>query len=146
MFFEPFENGNMLLRMVYQQILDRPLRRLPEEVGRILGALIRDFDLRRGRDKSAPIFRTVDDKWLFTLSYFRELADRYGFSSCRVHPLYETTQQFRKQTEAYLRLAGGLAPAAMPTWAWDLVDSYDQRFSEECKADFLIEGCVILQK
>jgi ubiquinone/menaquinone biosynthesis C-methylase UbiE len=146
-FFEPFENGNMLLRMAYQQILDHPkASSIAARPASVLKSLIADFDMRKGRDKSAPIFRDVDDKWLFTTSYFHELSEKNGFSSCRIHPLHDTIHQFEAQTAVFLRLAAGLQRDSLPEWAWAIVRSYDASFSEDLKADLLIEGCILLTK
>jgi ubiquinone/menaquinone biosynthesis C-methylase UbiE len=146
-FFEPFENGNIILRIVYEEILNHSLQdKLPVEVRNILRALIVDFDIRKGRNKSADIYQKIDDKWLFTKQYFLELADKYNFSDCIIYPLHATENQFERQTEVNLRLGIGKDRDILPDWAWELLRKYDNYFSEDLKKDLLIEGCILLKK
>jgi ubiquinone/menaquinone biosynthesis C-methylase UbiE len=147
-FFEPFENGNIILRIIYKSILNDPRKEtLPPEASRVLQAMIRDYDVRIGRDKSQPIFRELDDKWLFTPKYFREFAERYGFSKCMIYPLHSTDTPFANQTATTLQMVlGESGQEALPDWAWEIVKQYDHLFSDDMKTDLLIEGCVILEK
>lgn len=146
-FFEPFESGNMILRMAYDDILRDPRSaKLTPQISRSLDAMIRGFDKRKGRDKSAPFYRDQDDKWLFTRSYFRDVGTRFDFAQCIIYPLHGTLHQFEKQTKVNLRLMLGRSNAAMPEWAWEVIRRYDNVFSDDVKEELLIEGCVIFQK
>jgi ubiquinone/menaquinone biosynthesis C-methylase UbiE len=146
-FFEPFESGNMMLRMAYDDILRDPRSaKLAPEVSRSLRAMIRGSDERKGRDKSATFYRDIDDKWLFTRSYFRDLGARYDFTQCIIYPLHGTLHQFEEQTKVNLGLMLGTSSVVMPEWAWEVIRRYDNAFSDDVKEELLIEGCVILQK
>lgn len=144
-FFEPFENGNALLAHVYAAILRRPGAQLLPDVANFFRHFAADINLRKGRDKSAPIFQKLDDKWCFTRRYFQEQAERNGLS-CQIYPLHATEQAFEKQTEVYLRIGLGKDRTGLPEWAWELIRELDGSFSEDLKTDLLIEGCIILHK
>jgi ubiquinone/menaquinone biosynthesis C-methylase UbiE len=153
-FFEPFEAGNAVLRTAYERILAedaiRESDRLPERTGQTLRALINDFRVRAGTDKSADIFQHIDDKWLFTRGYFESIARAIGFVSVEVDPLWAGADVFVMQTGTYLKLAQGLtqeaAAAALPGWAWDVLRSTDAAFSLELKQDLPIEARVTFRR
>ena len=173
-FFEPFENGNAILRLAYAEILARADQRarqaparpsswrerlrgslpraasdvagLPDNVGAVLRAMIEDLTLRSGSDKSAPIFRKIDDKWLFTRSYIEERARSAGFDDVLIYPIHDVVRPFSHQTEVNLSLTPGASTGSMPAWAWDVLDRYDRAFSPELKRDLCIEACIILRK
>jgi ubiquinone/menaquinone biosynthesis C-methylase UbiE len=155
-FFEPFENGNAILRLAYEQILKRegtepfpPEQRLAPEVCNCLRMLIDDLRIRAGTDKSAPIFQRIDDKWLFTRSYFEMLAAELDVSVV-IEPLNQSDTPFYLQTQTYLRLALGLSPddaiQALPIWAWNVLRAIDATFSPELKRDLPIEARVVFTR
>jgi len=154
-FFEPFENGNAILRLAYEQILAREAsdsagdERLAPSVSNCLHMLIEDFRIRAGTDKSAPVFQRLDDKWLFTRSYFKALASSLGVS-VDITPLNPSDTPFLLQTQTYLRLALGLSPEdaslALPNWAWDVLRGFDAAFSRELKLDLPIEARVVFTR
>ena len=147
MFFEPFENGNAILNLIYREILrESEQRGLAPEVKSFLQMLENDNSVRKGDDKSAPIFSRIDDKWLFTRSYFESLAEEAGFSDCEIYPLNPPEQQFARQIAVNLRLGLGLDRSALPGWAWNIVELYEENFSIDLKRDLLIEAGVILTK
>ena len=108
--------------------------------------MVDDLTLRRGCDKSAPIFREIDDKWLFTRSYIEGRARTAGFDDVLIYPIHDVVRPFSHQTEVNLSLTPGAAPASMPAWAWEILDRYDRAFSPELKRDLCIEACIILRK
>lgn len=163
MFFEPFENGNAILALAYREILRRSY--LPHVARRVLhklrlskwcafpygaGLFLQTFAdyhaLRRGRDKSAPIFRRLDDKWLFTQRFFREHAKAAGFDHCIIYPLHEVGHPFTRQTQTYLQLGAAKGHGRLPPWAWKILEEYDAALSEDLRAEMLIEGCIVLRK
>jgi ubiquinone/menaquinone biosynthesis C-methylase UbiE len=147
LFFEPFEAGHAILRLIYSAILqDARHEALSAEVVAFLQSLIWEYEVRKGRDKSLPVYRQIDDKWLFTKRYIEEMAGKHGFSDCTMYPLYAPEQQFARQTEVNLRLGIGNGRESLPQWAWQIVQRYDEFFSEDLNGDLLIEGGVILKK
>ena len=146
-FFEPFENGNAILSLIYEAILRQAHQEpLAPEVEALLRSLAWDHAVRKGREKSSPLFAQIDDKWLFTKSYVEEVAEKAGFSECRIYPLHPPEQQFAKQLEVNLRLGLGKERKALPQWAWEMIQHYEECFSPDLKRDLLIEGGVILRK
>lgn len=153
-FFEPMEGGHNLLRLAYAQILEerddrrrtRRQRRGVEpattEAFEVLEAMVGELELRTGSDKSDPIYREVDDKWLFTRTGLEDLAARAGFSEVRIDPLSIHPDPFTRHTRAILRLAKDLEPDALPEWAWAHIATFDNAFSPEARLDLLIEACI----
>lgn len=105
-----------------------------------------DIRSRKGRDKSDELFLRLDDKWLFTKRYFEEYAEKYNFSKCIIYSLHNSANQFENQTKTLLKFGLNFKEDSLPQWAWDIIISYDQIFSEDMKQDLLIEGCTLLQK
>ena len=146
-FFEPFEAGNAVLCLIYRAILeDSRNALLPAEVAQCLQSHINECQIRRGRDKTSTVFQHIEDKWLFTQRYIVDVARQYGFASVETYPLHALERPFTRQTEVHLRLAIGREPDALPPWAWELIQTYEQHFSEDLKGDLLIEGGIILKK
>ena len=81
--------------------------RLSETTAHTLRALNYDFRYRAGSDKSADIFRQIDDKWLFTRNYFATIATEIGAVSVEIEPLWAGEDVFVMQTGTYLKLAPG---------------------------------------
>jgi ubiquinone/menaquinone biosynthesis C-methylase UbiE len=146
-FFEPFEAGYSQLQTIYEAILDDPRHEtLSEEVKTLLRALINDIIVRKGDDKSPPIYSQIDDKWLFKKDFFQKMIQADHFSECMIYPLHSTEHQFENQTVTFLRLGIGKEPDILPEWAWDIIRQYDLSLTDDVKNELLIEGCIILKK
>jgi ubiquinone/menaquinone biosynthesis C-methylase UbiE len=150
LFFEPFELGNQMLSLILRQICERNARRLWRHVP--LRALLffyrlrRDLDRRKGEDKTAAVFKRVDDKWLFTRAYLERAATACGFPTVGISPLHGTDNMFQAQIRSYLRTRLGMSLERLPRWCHDLIRSYDDQFSESAKRELVIEGCITLAK
>jgi SAM-dependent methyltransferase len=145
-FFEPFEAGNVILELAYTEIVEETKNYLPNEIKIFLKAMINDYRVRKGRDKSLEIFKKIDDKWLFTKNYFNELYEKYNFKKIIIYPVHNTKIQFENQTITNLRLGLNKNANALPEWAWQIIRKYDRVFSEDLKHDLLMEGCIIFFK
>ncbi len=146
-FFEPFENGSAILSLICERLLrESGQPALDERVATFLRLLVSDNAVRRGRDKSQPDFARIDDKWLFTRSFFEEHAQLAGFSDCEIYPANPPAGQFSRQFEVSLRLGLNRDRTALPPWAWTIIDEYDNAFSIDLMKDLLPEGVVILRK
>lgn len=152
-FFEPFENGSSILRIAYTEILKNSKKSkfrwstgLDGRTRNFLKMLLNDIAVKTGTDKSNELFRKIDDKWLFTKKFFNDVVEKFKLRNVMIYPLHDTTNQFRKQTETFLRLGMGAEPGRLPDWAWEIIDYYDGLFSPELKEDLLIEGAIILTK
>lgn len=147
MFFEPFENGNAVLMLAYEAIIEKaatqPMR---DDVLGLLRTIVADFRLRMEMRRDPARFATMDDKWIFTKSFFLDAARRCGYGAIEILPLHALEQAFRNQTRANLNMGLGLPPEVLPDWAWAIVDHYDAAFSRELHGELLIEGMVLLRK
>jgi 2-polyprenyl-3-methyl-5-hydroxy-6-metoxy-1,4-benzoquinol methylase len=146
-FAEPYEAGHLVLAAAYRQILslkDRMggLNPAPEKV---LRDMIQDWMVRAGRDKSAPHFPYMDDKWLFTRAYMREVAQAAGFREVLFISNAATGKQFAAQTETLLRLHSGLVPSALPDWAWAIINTLDETFTDELKDEMALEAVTVFR-
>ncbi len=146
MFFEPFEPGNIYLRVIWERILQDPrAAEIAPDVRGFFRALINEYEARKGRDKSAPRFAQMEDKWLFTRQYFEEQREVAGFSNLMIYSLISPERLFETKTEVCLKLGIGKNRTGFPEWAWRLVREYEQFFTLDGRADLLIEGGIILQ-
>jgi SAM-dependent methyltransferase len=146
-FFEPFEGGNAILRLAYLRVLRSPRAFLLRRAVRaLLERMVKDYGVRMDSESTDPRFSTLDDKWMFTRTFFHDVARRVGATSLTIHALHRLDRPFTAQTEANLRLGAGLGPDALPSWAWRIVNEMDEVFSARVKDDLLIEGCVAFRK
>ena len=173
-FFEPFELGHQIVALIFERLLERdsgsrkrmaqvlpgpvekllarlagllPSRReVPPEVGHFFKERHREFQIRKGVDKSQPVFRRLDDKWLFTRGFFEDCAERCGYREAVIYPLRESTRPFFDHIRALLRLGLGSDESVLPPWAIDVIAEIDEHFSPEARSELLIEGCVVLKK
>lgn len=109
-------------------------------------ALCLDYRVRKGIDKSDPVYRHMDDKWLFTRGYFETTARSIGFRKVTIDSLHDPKDMFLNQVTTLLRLGLGKDGSALPGWAVALIRDSDEHFSEEMRAEILIEGCILLEK
>ena len=146
-FYEPFESGSALIRLLYKNLFMRKFELgIRSKIAWFLMDLVRGFELRTGTDKSNEIYQQIDDKWVFTRTYFERVASELG---CRVHsvyPLDEEKEQFSGKLRAHLRLGMGLGPEALPARAWRVVQEYDALLSSDLRQEIFVEGCLILAK
>jgi ubiquinone/menaquinone biosynthesis C-methylase UbiE len=146
MFFEPFEAGNTLVKLTYQRILAQasPAQRAIEAM-RLLERMVADYTMRQ-RPKTDPIFREIDDKWMFTRTYFERIKSEQGWAELNICPLNVSATFLRTQAEVHLRLGAQLEPAALPEWAWAVIDETDAGVSEDLRQEWAPEAAVLLRK
>lgn len=147
-FMEPYEAGHLALAAAFLQILSRrdQIGELAPAPEKVLLDMIKDWMARVGHDKSAPHFPYMDDKWLFTRPYMHEIARAAGFKDVIFVSTASTDRQFRAQTETLLRLHSGLAPSALPDWAWSIINALDETFSDEPKDEMLMEAVTVFRR
>ena len=146
MFFEPFEFGSAMLRVIYGRMLGQKRElELSSAVADLFERVVTDVTTRAGRDKSAPIFRELDDKWLFTRTYFEEQA-RANVAALTILPIHSLADSFCNQTRTFLRIVLQAGDSALSERAWEVIRYYDAAFSEDLKREMLMEGCVVFQK
>jgi predicted O-methyltransferase YrrM len=145
-FFEPFEAGHAILRLICPTISEEAERR--RESGRAIDWLRTipvslEPQIMRG---SLPGWRDRNDKWAFPRSVLEQIATRAG-SELIVYPLHDNNRQFTRHFAYMLEAYGGMNRSDVPKWAWAVFDRFDRRiFSPEMLLDVPLEGCVIFRK
>jgi hypothetical protein len=97
----------------------------------------------KSREKNTPFFRGADDKWLFTEHYFQELCDEYGFERCVFFPAVKTERPF--ETLAKVHFTGN-GVTNLPNWVWEVINDYEDSFSNGLKRRLFTEAGVIFKK
>lgn len=154
-FFEPFEVGNQILALGLAHLAD--LNRCPPDGGatiapevlRFFQAVCQDWRVRRGVDKAGEIYKFLDDKWLFTRSYFEKAARAVGFQRVTIYPhnpFEDNVTPFSSQVGVLLRLGLHRDLDVLPNWAQHYLAQMDSHFSRELCQELILEGTVILQK
>ena len=147
-FVEPFENGGAVLRLAYREILAAAAggREIDPEARTLLEALVHDHEVRLKLASTPELVPVLDDKWLFTRSFFEESATAAGFERPEIFPSHSVERPFSEQTKLYLERGAGLAPEALGDWAWQILAFYDEALSPELKRDLPVEAVVLLRK
>jgi ubiquinone/menaquinone biosynthesis C-methylase UbiE len=143
-FFEPFEIGHSILSLIYKRIL-RDKRRifLSQGTKKYLKNCISTWAKMRIKDKTDPFFVGIDDKWVFTKQYFFDLVEKYDYEKTIIFPLEKSNKPFLSLAKSHFK---GNNIKNIPKWVWEIIDEYEEHFSEDVKTDLLTEGCIILKK
>jgi len=145
-FFEPFESGNALLKFTYRRILAEASAAERASPGlSFIERMVEDYK-RRERPRSDPIYRDLDDKWMFTRTYFDRLRAEQGWAELVTYALNVSPTGLRDQAVVHLRLGAGLAADALPSWAWAVIDEADSSLSDDLRRELAQEGAVLLRK
>ena len=148
MFFEPFEFGHSILTLVFERIMSEAALRaggLDPTVLHFMHLFTEDARRRLGRDKSSSIFREVDDKWLFSKSYLREVGKAAGFEKVRVELIHNPKNQITDRAAALLSIGANAQLSSLPAWAQTIVAQAQSAFSET-RSDMIFEGIVTMRK
>lgn len=147
-FFEPFEAGFMLERLIYEAILADPRRdQLPAALVEFWGNRARALLAQRGTDRDPASRQHLDDKWLFTRSFLERAADAAGFRRLSVTPLDPGLGAiYRGKINWIIETYHGTSLDNLPEWVRDVVHRFDGAFSTDCKEGLLMEGCITFWK
>lgn len=147
-FFEPFELGYSLIACIFDRLVtESSLReeKLSDEVNTFLMSFINDVRRRLGRDKSDPIYREIDDKWLFSRSYLIEAARKAGFKDTVIEGIHAPQDQLSNLIKTFLRIGAQTTVEELPEWAQNHCKNADEFFVDSSK-DILSEAIVIMRK
>ncbi|HEV8554596.1 MAG TPA: hypothetical protein VGR65_14630, partial [Casimicrobiaceae bacterium] len=145
-FFEPFEAGNALLKFTYRRILSQASTAESAMPGfRFIERMVEDYK-RRERPAGDPVYRELDDKWMFTRTYFDRIRAKQGWSELLTYALNVSQTGLRDQATVHLRLGAGLTADALPAWAWSVIDETDAGISDDLRTELAQEGAVLLRK
>jgi SAM-dependent methyltransferase len=148
-FFEPFELGYGIIRLLIKDILASAQGKtepLDRDVEKFLNGIDRDCMVRSLVPKTDPIFLSIDDKWMFTKSYFEKLAELAGARSVKVVSVDDLPKPFSSKMASLLRVGICRERDALPNWAWQIIDTYEESFSKDGLEELPIEACVIITK
>jgi hypothetical protein len=112
---------------------------------RFLERMVEDYK-RRERPAGDPIYRELDDKWMFTRTYFDRLRATQGWSELITYALNVSPTGLHDQAVVHLRLGAGLTADALPTWAWSILDETDAGVSDDLRRELAQESAVLLRK
>ena len=93
--------------------------------------------------------KDYDDKWFFSREKLTRLADSIGFKKCLISPMYETD---RKKPVKYITEMRGilhlidLKYECLPTWARDIVETFDRSDFSPNHNDLAANGIIVLLK
>ena len=145
-FFEPFEAGNALLKLTYRRIVAHASEAERATPGfRFIERMLEDYK-RRERPREDPAYRDLDDKWMFTRTYFDRVRGEQGWAELLTYALNVSPTGLRDQASVHLRLGAGLAAEALPAWAWSVIDEADAGMSEDLRREMPQEAAVLLRK
>jgi SAM-dependent methyltransferase len=146
-FFEPFEGGNAVLRLMCQEIVrEAGRRKFDSPAVDIARGVVTMLAPQIFRD-ALPGWQDRNDKWAFPRVVIDDIARKAG-ASLTVYPLHDNVGQFRRHF-AYIMQANNssLTPADLPSWMTDVFDRYDREtFSPQMLTDLALEGCIIFAK
>jgi ubiquinone/menaquinone biosynthesis C-methylase UbiE len=145
-FFEPFELGYAIIRMLCLDICAEAARRsVTSPMIEWLRQLAEALNLQIARERN-PGWRDLDDKWVFPRNALQTIADKVG-AELIVYPIDGGAGKFRAHLVYMIVNYVNLAVSDLPDWAWAIVDRIDNDiFSPASMPDVLLSGCVIFRK
>jgi len=145
-FFEPFEGGHAVLRLMCQEIVREADRRNDNSPAvRLARWVVTGYAPQIFRD-ALPGWQSRNDKWMFPHSVIDDIARRAG-AALTVYPIHDSEGQFRRQFTYMLKAYRGDDPADLPSWMTEIFERYDREaFSPQMLTDLALEGCIIFAK
>jgi len=145
-FFEPFEGGYAVLRLMCQEIVREAGRRNDNSSAvRLARWIVTGFAPQIFRD-ALPGWQSRNDKWMFPRSVIDDIARKAG-ATLTVYPIHDSEGQFRRQFTHMMRSDRGDDPSELPPWMVEIFNRYDREaFSPQMLTDLALEGCIIFVK
>jgi len=145
-FFEPFEGGYAVLRLICQEIVREAGRRNDNSPAVDLARRVAIGLAPQIFRDALPGWQARNDKWMFPRVVVDELARQAG-ANLTVYPIHDNQGQFQRQFIYMMQAYGGLAATDLPAWAAEIFDRYDREaFSPQMLTDLAMEGCIIFGK
>ncbi len=136
----------MLAQLFRQLLTDIRSLSIPIRVQRMMRRFIADIEFRSRIPKDDPRYQKLDDKWLFTRTFFEKHASSCGFSSCVIQPIDKAEGLFRRQVEFRLRVVLNKSLQCLPSWALRRIDAFDRCFSDDFRSELIVDGSIVLVK
>jgi SAM-dependent methyltransferase len=147
-FFEPFELGHSILLLAFERIIAENAFHggdVDPNTLHFMSVFSRGVRLMLGRDKSLPIYKDIDDKWLFSERYFCRVCEKEGFANVRVESIHEPERQITSRATALLALGAGIPLTTLPDWSQRIIAATDSAFCESDR-DIIFEGIITMRK
>ena len=134
-FTEPFEPGNVWLAATFRQLLQYPqAAKLPAATTKAFELFIRDVEARTKVGHVRPYTEHLDDKWLFTDSFYRRVAGTAGATAVNLHSPHGAATFFQAYLNIVLSMFGA-DMTAVPDWLCAPFQHLDETLSDEAKAE-----------
>lgn len=145
MFFEPFHAGNFVIRQV---IIG--LRHLAKYHGGVededlasLDRFVFGIDFVTQTDRSHPVLKELDDKWLFSKEMFRRVAKRFDKEAV-IYTANPASEGYKDKIGSMLYSVSGRR-VEWPAWALEFFADIDSAEKGELADDILMEGCTVFK-
>jgi SAM-dependent methyltransferase len=146
-FFEPFEAGNAVLRLICLEVEAEAKRRKVKSNRAVnwLAKIPEQLAPQIFRERR-PHWRDRNDKWAFPKSVLERFARENG-ADLLIYPIHDNRGQFTRHFSYMMDVYAGIPKSELPDWAWKIFDRFDNEiFSPEMLTDLLLEGCIIFRK
>lgn len=142
-FFEPFQEGTSLMGLIYDRIIhDSRFKWLDFSLKVYFRHSVWLWGKMKNKNKNSEFFKKLDDKWLFERVYFREYAQKYGFTNLEIYRHDQSSQPFMNLFKNHL----AKKIHTIPKWIFETIESYENWLTKEQKDELITEGCVIFKK
>ncbi len=145
-FFEPFEGGYAVLRLICQEIVrEADRRKFDSPVVDLVRGVVISLAPQIFRD-ALPGWQKRNDKWMFPRVVIDDMARKAG-ATLTIYPVHDNDGQFRRYFTYMMQAYRGMAAADLPSWMAEIFDRYDREtFSPQMLTDLALEGCIIFAK
>ncbi len=135
MFFEPCLNGQVIVKLGYERVLlDPRSAELDPQTLLVLRRQIHYIKLRllKRANEHPEVYANLEDKWLFSKPYMRDILETSGVREIRILPLETTENLVQNKVLSHFKLLK-LTP---PQWVVDAASEMDR----EMPMDFKLEN------
>lgn len=151
-FFEPFEAGYAVLRLIIRDICrEAAIREFASPALTWLAEMAATWLLQIKRDQ-LPGWKNLDDKWMFSRPFLQRVANDVGADLTIQATMNSriTETPLRSMLHHIVKNWRGLDAddeSVVPSWAWNIVDQYENEyFSADQKSDLMFAATLIFRK
>ena len=145
MFFEPCQGGQVVLKLCLERVLlDSRAQQLDERTKQILRRQINFIKVRllNRPDQHPEFFANLEDKWLFSKTYMRDILESSGVSDVRIFPLEATEKPIENKVRSQFKLL----QREVPNWVLQVARDIDQELPADFKVDNPTGMAVVFRK
>ncbi|MBM7047587.1 trans-aconitate 2-methyltransferase [Rhizobium lusitanum] len=145
LFYEPFHVGYFVLRQILVGLihLAKFNKGIPEADIAVFNTLIYGIDFVSAKDRSDPVLKNLDDKWLFSREMFKRVAEKNS-RTLFVYTANPAHEGYQDKISNMLFSVTGNHPD-WPAWAVDYFKDIDNAERGELANDVLMEGCIVFK-